>query len=508
MKIVTAEEMRRLEAESARLGIGPAELMENAGRAIAQSVRQSLGGASGKKIVVLVGPGNNGGDGLVAARYLSDRGARVSVYLAATRPEGDRNLRKVRERDIDIIAASSLESSLSSADAALDALFGTGQSRAIGGVFKEALERLAEAKKSSPQLLIFAVDLPSGLNADSGEPDPATPCADHTLTLGLPKRGLYQPAGAARAGMVTILDIGIPPGLTENIATELMTDELIKTLLPARSPFANKGSFGRVRVVAGSENYIGAAYLACAGAARAGAGLVELAAARSLIPIVASRLAEAVYLPLPEEAPGVLSPEASGVLLAAAAPDAMLIGPGLGQREETAAFLEQVLGGLPQTRLALDADALNLISRTAEWWHKLSYDAVITPHPGEMARLAGLTVAEVQADRIELARSKAAAWHKTVVLKGAFTVLAAPDGRCRLSPFASAALASAGTGDVLAGVIAGLLGQGLGLFDAASAGVYLHARAGQRLGGRLGEAGALASDLLPEIPLVIKALKG
>jgi NAD(P)H-hydrate epimerase len=307
MKVVTVAEMRRLEAESAKLGIAAAELMENAGRAVTQSMRNILGSVTGKRIVALVGPGNNGGDGLMAARYLADWGASVSIYLAQARPDDDKNFKLVAERDITVLTGAEgmaeMERALYAADAALDAFFGTGQSRAIDGPYKEALDRLAEIRAGCSNLKIFSIDLPSGLNADNGAADPATPRADYTLTLGLPKRGLYQADGAALSGQVVTLDIGIPPRLATDIKTELMDDELMRPLLPPRPPLANKGSFGRALVVAGSANYIGAAYLACAGAARSGAGLVTLAAAQSLVPVVASRLAEAVYIPLPEESP-------------------------------------------------------------------------------------------------------------------------------------------------------------------------------------------------------------
>jgi ADP-dependent NAD(P)H-hydrate dehydratase / NAD(P)H-hydrate epimerase len=510
MKLVTSSEMRKLEQESAALGIGPPELMENAGRAVAQSVRQVLGGTTGKRVIVLVGPGNNGGDGLVAARYLRDWGADVGLYLTFPRTDDDRNLKLVRERDIDVAGAENTEtlgSFLESANAVVDAMFGTGQNRAITGIFKETLKKLTGIKKERPELRIFSVDLPSGLDADTGLADPATPSADYTLTLGLPKLGLYTSDGAARSGEIITLDIGLPPRLSEGIKTELMTGEMMREILPGRSPYSNKGTFGRALIVAGSSNYIGAAYLASAGAARVGAGLVTLAAAQSLVPLVAAKLAEAVYIPLPESEPGVILPEAAGLGKSAGDFDAVLIGPGLGQKAAAVDFIIRLISGIEKARLVLDADALNTLAKIPGWWQQPGFDAVLTPHPGEMARLADIPIENVQAGRVGLAMQKAAAWNKTVVLKGGFTVIAAPDGRCRVSPYANAGLASAGTGDVLAGAIAGLLAQGLSLFDSASLGVYLHARAGERVKDSLGDTGMLASDLLPELPRVIKELK-
>jgi len=508
VKIVTVAEMRRLEEESVKAGIGAQQLMENAGRAVAQSVCSLLGAVVGKRIVVLVGPGNNGGDGLVAARYLYDHGVQVNVFLAGTRSDNDYNLKRLREKGIAVTGPDlyTLEDFLASADAVLDALFGTGQSRSIDGVYKEVLEKLVATKRSRSDIKIFAVDLPTGLNADTGCPDQFTPFVDHTLTLGLPKRGLYMPAGAMRAGVVAILDIGLLPHLVEKVSTELITAELARTLLPVRSPYVHKGSFGRVMVIAGSANYLGAAYLACAGAARVGAGLVALAAPESIIPIVAANIPEAVYMPLPESAPGVVMPEAARLAELVSGFDAALIGPGLGQKASEM-FLGHLFEDPLPTRLVLDADALNTLAKTPEWWRGLDFEAVLTPHPGEMARLAGISAEEVQTRRIALAQEKAGVWGKTVVLKGAFTVVAAPDGRCRISPFANSTLASAGTGDVLAGVIAGLVGQGLSLFDAASLGVYLHARTGERAKTKIGNVGVLASDLLPELPQAIRELQ-
>ena len=507
MKIVNTAEMRHLEEESAKAGISTMQLMENAGRAVAQRIQGQLDAVVGRNIVVLVGPGNNGGDGLVAARHLCDWGARVNVFMVRSRPDDD-NLRLAQEAGAVISGptTSELSSLLTAADVAVDALFGTGQSRRIEGVFKDVLDELAKAKRSRSALMIFAVDLPSGLNADTGQPDPATPLVDYTLTLGLSKQGLYTPEGAARAGGVAILDIGLVADPMTRVDTELMTDDLMRTLLPSRSPYSHKGSCGRAMVVAGSANYRGAAYLACAGVARVGTGLVALVAPENVISTVATKMPEAVYIPWPDGSSGVIMPEAAELAKLMVNYDALLVGPGLGQTA-SGAFIKCLCEDLPPMRLVLDADALNALAKTPEWWHGLGTEAVLTPHLGEMARLTGLAVEEIQTKRLDIAREKAAAWKKVVVLKGAFTVVAAPDGRCRVSPFANAALASAGTGDILAGVVTGLLGQGLSLFDAASLGVYLHASAGERVKAQMGDTGVLASDLLPELPRAIKALK-
>ncbi len=514
MKIVTADQMRQIDQDSAKIGLPTDVLMENAGKAVAEEVRQILGTIDKKNILILIGPGNNGGDGLVAAHHLHDWEAKVILYLCSQRPPDDPNLKLVQERSIPCIEATQgenldkLDESLLSANAVIDALFGTGKSRPLDGIYQQALDRVSRAKKKQPSLHIIALDLPSGLNADTGAVDPACLYTDNTITLGFPKPGLFNPPGAERAGKITVADIGIPPYLAEQITTELITNDWARRVLPQRPLNANKGSFGRVLVVAGSINYIGAAYLACSGAIRVGAGLVTLATATSLQPILASKLTEVTYLPLPESHPGIISQQAARLIHQGLSYyNVLLLGCGLGQSQSTTRFIKSTLFRLKLPSLVLDADALNTLAKIPKWWQQLTDDAILTPHPGEMARLAGVSVDEVQSDRAGIAKKVAQEWHKTIVLKGAYTVIAAPDGQSRISPIANPGLASAGTGDVLTGVIAGLLAQGLSLFDAAALGVYLHGKAGEMVKAKLGDAGMIATDLLPALPLVIKQLK-
>ncbi|MFC1952036.1 NAD(P)H-hydrate dehydratase [Chloroflexota bacterium] len=516
MKILTVVQMRKVEEECARIGLPLSVLMENAGKAVAEESRKILGDIDQQCILILIGPGNNGGDGLVAARHLHDWGAKVSLYLFSQRLPDDPNLKLVQEQGITCLEAvhdenlNRLNELLSSANAVIDALFGTGKSRPLSGIFRQALDRVSEAKKSQSCLRIIALDLPSGLDADSGAADSASLYVDNTITLGFPKPGLFDSSGAGRTGKITVADIGIPPHLAESATEELITSEWAGSVLPERPLQANKGSFGRVLVAAGSVNYIGAAYLACSGAMRVGAGLVTLATANSLQPILASKLTEVTYLPLPESHPGIISPEAASLIHQEADRyNVLLIGCGLGQSESAIKFIKSTLFGLKPAppSLVLDADSLNTLAKTPHWWQQFSSDAILTPHPGEMARLAGVSVGEVQSDRVGIAKRVALEWHKTVVLKGAYTVITSPDGQCRVSPVANPGLASAGTGDVLVGVIAGLLAQDLSLFDAAACGVFLHGEAGEIVGTRLGDTGMIASDLLPVLPLVIKQLK-
>ncbi len=517
MKVVTAEQMNEIDRQAAQMGLSTEKLMENAGRAVAEQVRQHLGQIMGKSILVLVGPGNNGGDGLVAGRYLGDWGADVTFYLLSSRPEDDKNLALVREKEIPVLQAEEdkrlgeLDRHLASVHIVIDSVFGTGRSRAISGIFEDALSRVISARNRRPEIQVVAVDMPSGLDANNGAVDTNTPCADLTVTLGMPKPGLYNFPGAEKAGRVIIADIGIPVHLSDDVLTELLTEDWVRTVLPRRPAGAHKGTFGKVMAVAGSVNYIGAAYLACMGAMRSGAGLVTLGVARSLQTALAAKLTENTYLPLPEAAAGVIASEAATVLEKnLPGYNVLLMGCGLGQHPGTVEFIRSALLEKTMTSdmsMVLDADVLNAFSTLPQWWQSLKGNAILTPHPGEMARLTKAEMEEVQQNRLESARGAAAWWKQVVVLKGAYTVIAAPDGRARISPYASARLASAGTGDVLAGIIAGLAAQGLDTFDAAACGVYLHCRTSEAAAEHKGDTGLLASDLLPLLPGVIQKIK-
>ena len=511
MKLVTAAQMRQIEAAAFAAGATPEGLMETAGRGVAMAVATRLGGAAAERISILVGPGNNGGDGLVAARVLYDMGAEVRIYLLAPRATDDANFKAIRERDeIDVIeldeakVESELAPDVQHADAIIDAVLGIGRGRPLEGVFAEALDRLKQHRG-----LLLAVDLPSGLDADTGAVDPHCPAADVTLTFGYSKLGLHLLPGAAFAGDVEVLDIGLDPGLGAAIDTEIMTADWARSALPARPLVSNKGTFGRVMVVAGSQNYSGAASLACLGALRAGAGLVTLAAPQTVRAAVAAQLPEVTFLTLPE-VEGAPAPDAASIV-AGALPgyDVLLLGPGLSLSEAAQKMVSNLLAApaLNDLRIVIDADALNALARRHAWHETLTASAVLTPHPGEMARLVQSSVAEVQDHRLGLARERAALWQQTVVLKGSETVVAGPTGRTLLSPFANPALASAGTGDVLAGAIAGLLAQGVEPFEAAGLGVYLHASAAELYASDYGPSGLLASEVAAGVARAAAALR-
>lgn len=508
MKLVSSAQMRELEGAAVAAGASLDELMERAGLAVAQEVWLTLGVVAGRRILILAGPGNKGGDGLVAARYLAEWEADVIVYLVTPRAASDRNFKRVSELGVRVIVSGeehgvpALQEALDRAELVVDALLGIGHHRPIEGVLADVLQRLraAEGRPSPPK--VIAVDVPTGIDADSGRADPLAVRAHTTVTFGFAKVGLHTLPGSECAGDIQVVDIGLPADPAAALPLELLDTAWTRERLPARSLSGNKGTFGHVLVVGGSLRYVGAPRLAAEACYRAGVGLVTIACPASAQPMLAPAIAEATWLPLVEH---------DGMLAAAAATeiieqlpfyDALVIGPGLGQSEDVRAVVEAVLANLPPTLrgCVIDADALNALAASDPALASLPGNCVLTPHPGEMSRLRGISVAQVQDDRLHVATDAAAQWKQVVVLKGAHTVIAAPNGRAAISPHANPLLATAGTGDVLAGVIAGLLAQGLDPFDAAACGVFLHGLAAQELSQDLGDRGLLAGELLAAIP--------
>ncbi len=524
MEILSVAEMREVERLADAHGLSYAQMMQNAGNGAAAAIVQRLGALpmAQPRVLVLVGPGNNGGDGLVCATALAKAGVTAQCYLL--RPRGDDDLVYAAARAGGICMADAqsdadlraLRQMVEQADVIVDALLGTGVSRPIKGVLGEML-RLVGARHPRPFLI--ALDGPTGMNYDTGALDPATVPVDLTITFHAPKRGHYCFPAAGARGELEVVPIGIEhlgmkdwrlmSDLQPPIAhLQLADDALIRPLLPARSPDANKGTFGRVAVIGGCGDYIGAPGLAARAAYRAGAGLVALAAPEAIKPSLAVACSEATFISLPgtqeRHAPAGL-PHLVAWLAAVKSGAALVLGPGIGQAPETAAFVADLLDALSSRRvesrgMVCDADALNLLARMPDWPARLPAPAILTPHAGEMARLAGTTIDAIQSDRIGNALNYADAWGHIVVLKGAHTVIAAPGHRGVVLPFANPAMATAGTGDVLAGCIAGLLAQGLAPFDAAVCGAYLHGAAGERWRRAHGDAGMLAGDLLPLLP--------
>ncbi|MDA0797487.1 MAG: NAD(P)H-hydrate dehydratase [Chloroflexi bacterium] len=515
MKIVTVAQMRELERRAVESGVFEDSLMETAGLSVARRLAQITEGIRGKRIVVLVGSGNNGGDGMVAARYLADWGGLVTLYMTSGRRRDDKfedcRARHVRVVEaIDDIGYLELASYVSLADVVIDAVLGIGNDRPLSDSLRVVFEEVARLKAEQPKLTYVALDVPSGLQADTGVIDDACFPATMTLTLGAPKVGLYAFPGAAYVGSVEVLNIGLPGEIDGDLSLELCDEAAVAGLVPNRPLDGHKGSFGDLLVVAGSRRFIGAPILATTAAYRAGAGLVTLAAPETASRLAGPGLAEQVHLPLPETPDGHAAAGAAGELRAAADRSAALvIGPGLGNVDSIRGLMQALLLTEPylETPSVIDADALNALSQTYHWWESLKAPSVLTPHPGEMGRLLGQSVPHVQDDRVDTAQRAAVEWGQVVVLKGAHTVIASPDGRTAISPFANPALASAGTGDVLAGIIGALLAQGLAPYDAARLGVHVHAAAAENVSSWVGSSGLLASDLHAQIPVVMERLR-
>lgn len=526
-KVVRVEEMQAIEAAANRDGMSYADMMENAGRGFAHKVHELAGDVAGMHILILAGPGNNGGDGLVAAHHLKGLGASVCVYLSHPRAEGDRNVARLQDRIPMTCAADDpdqaiLKALVCKADMVVDALLGTGfrlpMRPGIGRILAGVNAALQTCEHS---VSVAAVDCPSGLECDSGCIAEEALQADWTVTFAAAKFGHFIGGGPAVCGRLMVVPIGLPDDLKEmeDVSVDMMEAADAARLMPARPRDSHKGTFGTVCIIAGSLNYPGAPVLAASGAYRAGSGLVRLAVPLPLQAVNAAAIPEAVWTLLPHEL-GVLTEAAVVVLLPdLQKADAVVLGPGLGREPATLRFVERLFnsnktskrgtigfihgeeggGAAAEDHLPgfiIDADALRLLAQIGDWAERIPDGSILTPHPGEMACLAGLTVEAVQAHRVEMARTWAQKWGHVLVLKGAFTVVAAPDGRSTVVPIASSALATAGSGDVLSGVIAALRAQGADAYEAALLGVYLHARAGELAEKRTGwEGSVMARDV-------------
>jgi NAD(P)H-hydrate epimerase len=514
MKVLTADAMRELDRRTIEeIGLPGAVLMENAGRGAAEAIQSRFSECFPGPVLILCGRGNNGGDGFVIARHLRDAGWDVHTLLVAARAAvgGDAALMLgVYERSggsvREIPDAAALADALNGVVGyrlCVDALLGTGIARAPEGLVAKAIAWLNE--QTMP---VVAVDLPSGVDAASGKVPGAAVRADLTVTFAFPKVGLVSYPGAGHAGDVLTVQIGIPRSMVDVAPDDflLVDGDEARRLLPSRPAAGHKGMFGHLLVVAGSLGKSGAALMTAEAGLRAGAGLVTLACPAEMQAIAAGHLVEVMTAPL-TEFDGAISLQAMEELLALSDDkQAVAIGPGLGVGDETAALVRRYLKetGLP---VVVDADGLNALPGHLEVLeHRRGRATVLTPHPGEMARLCGRTAVEIQADRIGVARDFAARHGVVLVLKGARTITAFPDGCVRINASGHAGMASGGMGDVLTGLIGGLLAQGLDSGDAAALGVYLHGLAGDRLLAQHGDAGMLATDLLFELPAARKSL--
>jgi NAD(P)H-hydrate epimerase len=532
--------MQAIEKEADAGGLTFDQMMQNAGQGLAEAVVDLFLESDQLEIVGLVGPGNNGGDTLVALTILAEAGWKATAYLVKRKKDalvdafvkaGGRVLSG--EKTFEAFAEA-----VETADVFLDGVLGTGFKLPLK---KEVAELLAEVNDVLDSLdeppLVIAVDCPSGVECDSGEAADETIPADMTVTMAAVKQGLLKLPAFEYVGDLRVVDIGLPADLPslKKLIIEVADEESVSALLPDRPLDSHKGTFGTALIAAGSVNYTGAAVLAGEAAYRVGAGLVQLAIPASIHAAIAGEVPEATWVLLPHST-GVIASGAAEVLAKNfERATALLIGPGLGSESTTREFIENLLTGESATAkrksmvrigfvhektdsanevksdlppLIVDADGLRLLAQIKDWHAKLPALAILTPHPGEMSALTGLSKEEIQEDRQSVAVRFAKEWGHVVVLKGAFTVIASPDGRMTVIPVASPALARAGTGDVLAGLIVGLRAQGLDAYDAAVVGAWIHAQAGLYAADDLGTtASVMAGDVLNSVSDVLSDLE-
>jgi ADP-dependent NAD(P)H-hydrate dehydratase / NAD(P)H-hydrate epimerase len=499
--VLTPVEAAALDGLAEARGISVADLMERAGYAVARACVDLTGGTYGRRAVVVCGKGNNGGDGFVAARHLARWGVRVAVVVLDD-PAGLHEptaTNHARLAEVGVRAArfdrGALERELERADVVVDAIFGTGFRGVPEGTWAHAIGALNGS--TAP---IIAVDIPSGVDGASGLIAGDAVWADLTVTFGAAKTGDVLMPGAEAAGDLRVVDIGLPEdgGVPETGLTE--PDDVI-ALWPERAADAHKKASGTLVVVAGSGRMTGAVQLIARAAARIGAGYIIVAVPETILPVVQARLTETVFLPLPAtEAGSVALGATDPVLRALEGADALALGPGLSRDDETASFIRAVVRECP-IPLVVDADGLNAFAGDAEGLADRKADAVLTPHLGELARLA-----EANPDHLSAARSLSVRTNAAVLVKGSRTVIARPDGSARINPTGSATLATAGTGDVLTGTVGGLIARGLGPFAAGWAGAYVHGVAGILAGRELAD-GAVAGDVAEHLPAAVELIR-
>jgi hydroxyethylthiazole kinase-like uncharacterized protein yjeF len=508
MRIVTNREMKEIDTWSMRtLGIPGTVLMENAGRGCVNVLEQYFS-VENLKVLIICGKGNNGGDGFVIARHLQNRGAVVKIILPGKGKElrGDAlvNYKLAKKAQIDIHETKSYASINTiftnfQPGVIVDALFGTGCKGAPHGVYYKLIEMMNRSDS-----FIFSVDIPSGINGDNGHFEKTCVIADATATMCLPKRGNYLYPGRAFCGDIYTIDIGIPYHLIDEGYPRVTTFEDIYRIMPLRPPDGHKGTFGNVLIIAGARGFSGAAAMAALSALKLGAGLVRLAAPEGIMDALESKLLEVVKVPLPQTAEETISTAAIDVLTPLMKQsDVVVIGPGITTQSETASFVFKIL---PKVRvpLIIDADALNCIAHNIQFFKKIKTPFIITPHPGEFSRLTHLSPQHINDNRIDLAPKFSKEFGGVLLLKGAPTVIASPRAETYINPIGNSGLASAGSGDVLVGMIAGLCAQHVPLLDASRAGAFLHGLCAELAMDKNSEYSLIASDIIDYIPQSIQ----
>jgi len=506
MKLVNAEKIRAIDGEAIKnRGIPGPELMENAGRGIAERIRdQILEKPEDKKVVVFCGKGNNGGDGFVVGRYLHQWGVDVTIYYPAPSEKlsGDARINHDRAANLNIgiHPVESIEQlpDKIKADYIIDAVFGTGFSGAPRGFLGALIEYI-----NRQGIPVVAVDCPSGLNVDTGDHEGAVVQAEYTYTLALPKIGMYYSPGRELSGITEVVPIGIPDDVIEhfNITENLITPELIESLLPTRKPDGHKGDFGKLFILAGSTGLTGAAALAAKASARSGLGLVTVGCPRTLNPILEVKLTEAMTYPLPDVAKkGALAKRGLGeVRKKITENDAVIIGPGIGRHFETINLIQRLVGSLEKPAI-IDADGLNAFAKDRGALTREHNKYILTPHPGEFQRLIDEDIPDNLYERFELIRKYAHKYNSVIVYKSSPTVIVDPDKQLFLNPTGNHGMATGGTGDVLSGIIGSLLAQGVTPLGSALCGAYIHGLCGDIAAAEYGERAMIAGDLINFLP--------
>ena len=504
MKISSVEEMRNLDKTAIeKFGIPQELLMENAGEAMYFVIHQEFG-IKNKKFVVFCGIGNNGGDGLVVARKIHSNGGDVKVLLLGDEKKfsgsAKTNCETISKLPIKVKHSDSfkaIKNDLLECDAVVDAVFGTGLTRDVEGKYKEAILLINQSRKP-----VFSVDIPSGISGDTGQILGAAVKSDYTVTFGLPKRGNMLYPGFEHCGKLYVTHISFPPSLYDQ--SSFKVEISLPADLPPRDEKGHKGTFGDVLFIAGASSYLGAPYFSAMSFLKAGGGYSRLAAPSSITPFIANKGSEIIFVPL-EETPSVSAAlkNKQKLLELSKQVEMVVLGPGLSLNQETQELVRQLAKEIKRPML-IDGDGITAISEDTKCIKERQHPTILTPHPGEMSRLAGTSIKEVLANQIPLVQKQSKNLNAFIVLKGAHSLITCPDERIFVNMSGNSGMATAGSGDVLTGTIAAMVGLGLDIEDAVKTGVFLHGFSGDLAAVEKGEDGITAQDILEYLPEAVK----